>query len=135
MSRELMKTISVSLTSSLCTAMFVVACTAAATDGDKGGGSGGDGSGDVSGDDGDDGGLADLIQDVAEMSATIAAQQASIVELELFKSSSLCFIGHMTDDQYWSDGTEDFNDLCSDCETSWDQGLNSDAQQAYDDCF
>ena len=112
MSRELMKTISVSLTSSLCTAMFVVACTAAATDGD-----------------------ADLIQDVAEMSATIAAQQASIVELELFKSSTLCFIGHMTDDQYWHDGTEDFNELCSDCETSFDQGLNSDAQQAYDDCF
>ena len=41
MSRELMKTIGVSLTSSLCTAMFVVACTAAAQYADEGGGSGG----------------------------------------------------------------------------------------------
>lgn len=45
-----------------------------------------------------------LIQDVVEMSATIAAQQASIVELELFKSSSLCFIGHMTHDLHESIG-------------------------------
>jgi len=135
MSRELMKTISVSLTSSLCTAMFVVACTAAATDGDKGGGSGGDGSGDVSGDDGDDGGLADLIQDVAEMSATIAAQQAAIVELELFKSSSLCFIDHMTDDQRWSYTSEAWGDVGTDGNDAWGQGPNSDSQKAYDDCF
>ena len=69
------------------------------------------------------------------MSATIAAQQASIVELELFKSSSLCFIDHMTDDLRWSESNERWYDHGSDDSSHWDQGPNSDAQQAYDDCF
>jgi hypothetical protein len=50
---------------------------------------GGDGSGeDGSGDDGD-GGLASLISDVAEMAATIAAQQAAIVQLEMEMAETL----------------------------------------------
>jgi hypothetical protein len=41
MSQDLLKTITVSLTSSFCTALFVVACTAGAINDDKGGGDGG----------------------------------------------------------------------------------------------
>ena len=66
MSRELMKTISVCLTSSMCTAMFVVACTAAATDGDKGGG---DGRADVGGGDDD---TADEIDPLPAGSSSVA---------------------------------------------------------------
>ena len=133
MTRELMRTISVSLTSSMCTALFVVACTAGATDGDKGGGSGDD--------DGGDGGLADLISDVAEMSATIAAQQVAIVELEAFESSALCFIGHMTDDQHWRASSSDegswreIEGIDSTGQENWRQGPNGDGMKAYDDCF
>jgi hypothetical protein len=68
------------------------------------------------------------------MSATIAAQQASIVELELFKSSSLCFIGHMTDDQNWYEEYEEWQDLGWNG-TMWTQGTNSDSQKTYNDCF
>ena len=114
MSRELMKMVGVSLSSSLCTAVFVVACTASADkmdddergsgddlaedDGEDDGGSGsddddGDGPDDGDDDNGsaddDDGGLADLISDVAEMAATIGAQQAAIAALELEMAETL----------------------------------------------
>jgi hypothetical protein len=140
MSRELMKTISVCLTSSMCTAMFVVACTAGAEKMSEGGdGSGGssDDGGDGPGDDGDDGdGMS---------AADLAALEARVLALEDFKSSSLCFIGHMTDDQWWkADNTDEIStwgDIPWDDSgydhgaTRWEQGPNSDAMKAYDDCF
>jgi len=160
MSRELMKMVGVSVCSSLCTAVFVVACTASADkmdddergsgdelaedDGEDGGGSGsddddGDGPGD-GGDDGDDVSAADL--------AELAAQ---IDDLVAFQTSALCFMGHMTDEQGWDGeniGDTDYPgtwyDIVWDDSGNWDegegksrwmQGPNSDASVAYDDCF
>ena len=124
MSRELMKMVGVSISSSLCTAVFVVACTASADkmdddergsgdelaedDGDDGGGSGGDdddgdGPGDggddddnSSGDDDDDddGGLADLVTQVGEMATQID-------DLVAFQTSMLCYLERQRDDQGW----------------------------------
>jgi hypothetical protein len=165
MSRELMKMVGVSVCSSLCTAVFVVACTAAAdkVDDDErgsgeelaedGGGSGGDeddgdgpgdggddddgdGPGDGgddddngSGDDDDDGDLADLVTQVGEMATQIE-------ELVAFQTSALYFIGHMTDDQSWIADERSWRDLDEHGGTgTWQEGSNSDAQQAYDDCF
>jgi len=165
MSRELMKMVGVSVCSSLCTAVFVVACTASADKmdddergsgdelaedyGEDGGGSGsddddGDGPGDgdddnSSGDDDDDGGLADLVTQVGEMATQIE-------ELVAFQTSALCFMGHMTDDQSWSGvdfESSSYPGTWTEIEwdghrsgaTAWGQGPNSDAQKAYDHCF
>ena len=143
MSRELMKTIGVSLTSSLCTALFVVACTAGAEkmshddrgsddgaedDGEDDDGSGGndDDGGDGPGDDGDDG---DGVS-----AADLAELAAQLDDLVAFQASALCFIGHMTDEQQWDPGW-DWSDIGADDAVSWEQGPNSDASKAYDDCF
>jgi hypothetical protein len=147
MSVDFLKMVGVSLSSSICTAVFVVACTAGAEkmgdddrgssdevaedDGDGGSGEGddhgGDSDGDGSdgpGDDGDDG------DDVT--AAELAELAGQIEDLVAFQVSALCFIGHMTDDQQWDPGW-DWSDI--DAAVSWEQGPNSDSQKAYDDCF
>ena len=61
-------------------------------------------------------------------------------------ASIKCFIGHMTDDQYWrasiySDGRDESewrtmrNDYSDDGDMTWHQGPNSDSAKAYEDCF
>ena len=86
MSSDILKTLTISLTSSMGTALFVVACAAGATDGDKGGGGGDDSGGGI-----DAATLAALELRVLELESEVAG-------LQVFKSNSLCFIGHMTDD-------------------------------------
>jgi|TARA_R100000458_G_scaffold58772_1_gene67542 hypothetical protein len=150
--QDTLKTLSISLCSSICTALFVVACTAAADKSDTssdgypeyedeeggstGGGSGGgvDGGGDDDADDMDS--ITEALAQIAELGTTVAAQQAAIVELEQFKSNSLCFIGHMTDDMYLSD--DEWREISNMYEaTTWEQGSGSgsDAMRAYEDCF
>ena len=125
MSQDLLKTITVSLTSSFCTALFVVACTAGADSKTAAPSLGDAGSGGVD-DPGDDGDGVDA--------ATLAALELRVAELEDFQSSSLCFIGHMTDDSSWEGYTSPYwRDI--DSEARWDQGPNSDATKAYEDCF
>jgi hypothetical protein len=151
MSQDLLKTITVSLTSSFCTALFVVACTAGAdsktdltapdapgSDGVDDPGDGGDDPGDGGDDPGDGGDGVDA--------ATLADLELRIADLEDFKSSALCFIGHMTDDQSWHEYDEDSSsssewrdiewDYNSTGSRGWDQGPeNSDSKKAWDDCF
>tara|TARA_Y100001937_G_C7012208_1_gene281479 strand:+ start:297 stop:716 length:420 start_codon:yes stop_codon:yes gene_type:complete len=100
--------------------------------------------------DGDNASIAEALAQIAELVTTVSAQQAAIValesdvaalesdvvELEQFKSSSLCFIGHMTDDKKWVvTGDEYWGSIFEDYYAGWNQGPNSDAQMAYDDCF
>jgi len=150
MSPDILKTLTVSLTSSLCTAFFVVACTAgaekwgaepppAAPDNSGGGGGDGDGSSDDGGDDGgDDPG------DGGNDGDGLSAEDLAAVEADI--ASIKCFIGHMTDDQsWWSEETEDddypgyWEEIIWNRNYSgsdhWKQGPNSDASKAYDDCF
>ena len=122
MSSDLLKTLTVSLTSSFCTALFVVACTAGAEKPPETSAEGGD-------------------------AATLAALGLRVAELEDFQSSSLCFIGHMTDDSYWDGWRVELEDPrdgawkdiewdgSSSGEWEWNQGPNSDAIKAYEDCF
>ena len=132
MSSDLLKTLTVSLTSSFCTALFVVACTAGAekppeTSADDGEwGSYADDDGGPGGDD-DAAALAALELRVAELELRVA-------ELEDFQSSALCFIGHMTDDQTWSVSSNQFITM-GDSSGQWEEGPNSDAMKAYEDCF
>ncbi len=143
--QDTLKTLSISLCSSICTALLVVACTAGADkldddddDWDN------DGTSETAppdvgfgGDDGD--GLSS--EELAELTATVAAQQEAIVALEEFQASSLCFIGHMMDGKYWqpriegADGYPGYWIDIEDLHYRWNQGPNSDAQEAYDDCF
>jgi hypothetical protein len=145
MSQDLLKTITVSLTSSFCTALFVVACTAGAdsktdltapdapgSDGVDDPGDGGDDPGDGGDDPGDGGDGVDA--------ATLADLELRIADLEDFKSSSLCFIDHMTDNQEWGtqppDGDGGWETITNTSGVDWTQGpQNSDAMKAYDDCF
>jgi hypothetical protein len=154
MSVDFLKMVGVSLSSSICTAVFVVACTAGAEkmgDDDRGSsdevaeddGDGGGGEGD---DDGGSDGPGDGDGDDAVSAAEIAELAGQIEDLVAFQVSALCFIGHMTDDQHWSGGnTSDsyypgiWSDIewydHDDGERDWGQGPNSDSQKAYDDCF
>ncbi len=143
MSSDLLKTLTVSLTSSFCTALFVVACTAGAEkpghDGahddsdheddaaveDDDDGAGGTDAGGGSGNVGDDGGD----DDDGLSSADLAAVQADIASIK-------CFIGHMTDDQTWNSSSSRWYDISDEYGfASWDEGPNSDAMKAYEDCF
>jgi len=108
--------------------------------------------------DGDNASIAEALAQIAELVTTVAAQQAAIValesdvaalesdvvELEQFKSSSLCFIGHMTDDSRWYANPRDYysewreiiwGTTTQDGEHEWGQGPNSDAMKAYENCF
>ena len=160
MSPDILKTLTVSLTSSLCTALFVVACTAGADkldedddDWDNDGTTESEPPDVGFGDDGDDEGLSS--EELAELTATVAAQQEAIVALEEFQASSLCFIGHMLDETQWTgrhpgqsdypgtwrdiiwsagDGGEDPSGAGSG-QATWSQGPNADSMKAYEDCF
>ena len=147
MTTDTLKTITISLTSSFCTALFIVACSASADksgeppsltsgydDDDDGGGYGG--GSDVGGGGGD------------VDAATLAALELRVAELEDFRSSALCFIGHMTDDSRWDGervGHDSYPGTWRDIrwdnygylegEAFWNQGHNSDAMKAYEDCF
>tara|TARA_B100000530_G_scaffold30887_1_gene18461 strand:+ start:57 stop:446 length:390 start_codon:yes stop_codon:yes gene_type:complete len=129
MSSDLLKTLTVSLTSSFCTALFVVACTAgaekppetSAEDGEWGSDAGDDGGSDVGGGGGD------------VDAATLAALELRVAELENFQSSALCFIGHMTDVQYISPYDGEWTE--SEVSKTWKQGPESDSKFAYNDCF
>ena len=130
MSRETLKTVTISLTSSFCTALFLVACTAAAnkqTSTDNGDRSSSNGSSVGGGSDSTD-------------AATIAALEARVLALEDFREGTLCFFDHMTDSRVWRyDHPSQQNYMEWQTITgrydSWAQGTDSDASKAYDDCF
>jgi hypothetical protein len=53
-------------------------------------------------------------------------------------ASIKCFIGHMTDDQFYNDyddELQDYGDRYPSGNTPWEQGWNSDSSKAYEDCF
>ena len=128
MSTDILKTLTISFTSSLCTAVFIVAGTALAesvevdpsvaaeemtTDGEEGEGNGGE---------------DDPVDELASMKAEMASLR--------------CFVGHMTDNQNWVERATSstaypgyWTDIDRDSKSGWDQGPNSDAKQAYDACF
>ena len=88
MSRETLKTVTISLTSSFCTALFLVACTAAAnkqtsTDDGSGGGPNGGGFDGANDDADEDESIAEALEQIAALSTAVAAQQASIEALEI----------------------------------------------------
>jgi len=69
-----------------------------------------------------------------------------LADVERDIASIKCFIGHMSDDQYWyaslySDGRDESewrtmsNDHTDEGVRGWNQGPNSDAMKAYEDCF
>ena len=146
MSRELLKMVGVSVSSSLCTAIFVVACTASAN---KTGGSDsapgdghaeaegsehddGGGTGDGAGDEQDDPGTGedhpgdDTDDGDAITAAELAELAGQIEDLVAFQTSALCFIGHMTDEQQWVGlGTdhEDYPGVWSDI--TWGEAVDS----------
>ena len=76
-----------------------------------------------------------------------AALEAEVLRLGNEVASLKCFIGHMTDDQEWKGSTttsDNYPGYWDDIvwgaggntgEREWDQGPNSDASKAYDDCF
>ena len=66
-----------------------------------------------------------------------AALEAEVLRLGNEVAGLKCFIGHMTDDRAWSaDGLDEGSCTITNGEGSpWQQGPNSDASKAYDDCF
>jgi len=75
-----------------------------------------------------------------------AALEAEVLRLGNEVASLKCFIGHMTDDERWFQGSDSSGDTSRwrsiepnssgyYGSTQWNQGPNSDSIKAYDDCF
>ena len=148
--------VGVSVSSSLCTALFVVACTASANKTGSSDSAPGDGHAEAEGGEHDDGGgTGDGAEDEQDdpgtgedhpgddtddgdaiTAAELAELAGQIEDLVAFQTSALCFIGHMTDEQNWSYSETAWYDIPEESGAEWWlQGPNSDAQKAYDDCF
>ena len=83
---------------------------------------------------------------VSELTTALAATQTEVNALRSEADSLHCFIGHMTDEQRWfarisDDGTDSSEwvdgtaDSSNNGDYPWNQGPNSDASEAYNECF
>ena len=105
--------------------------------------------------------ISGLVSQVADLATALAATEAEVVALRSEVNSLNCFIGHMTDYQYWNsivetevvgegeyiytDGsywgeqTTGYQDPSGEplysADIQWNQGPNSDSTKAYEDCF
>ncbi len=62
--------------------------------------------------------------ELAELETALAATEAEVAALK-------CFVGHMLDDEYWE--YDQWKPVANGY--PWNQGPNSDASKAYEDCF
>ena len=87
--------------------------------------------------------LAELASEMADLAANFASLQSQLLSLqvehdalqtehETLQASVLCYIGHQTDSQRWDNTSWE---TISGSNWMWKQGSNSDASQAYSDCF
>ena len=88
----------------------------------------------------------ELEMHVSELTTTLTATQAEVSALRAEVDSLHCFVGHMTDEQRWyarisDDGTDSSEwvdgtaDSTNNGDYPWNQGPNSDASEAYNECF